>query len=163
MKNKTFTVDLSIDAWVRNIQIEAETSDEAKEQLYGMTFEQLLETGYIKDFTISNIDITAENEEDEVEEDDEEFFWEADDEDEAFSNEPQDFESDVNVLSAYAKELTKLTGKYFALTKTASGQIGIETQRVISDEDEKRILEFFKVKNKEVLIFNYDGVIRVLK
>ena len=154
MKEKKFTFDLSVDAWIKNIDIEAESYDDALEELHLMSLEKLIEVGYVKDFSLVNIDV-------EVEEDDE--YWQGFDEDDAFSEDREKFVNDADVLAEYAKEITKMTGRHYDLSKTPSGQIGIGTQFLISDADEDTIRNLFRSKNIDIKIFNQDGIIRVLK
>lgn len=52
-----FTVDFSLDAWVRGVEIEATSKEDALEKLSRMSFTDILETGSIKDFNTSNEDI----------------------------------------------------------------------------------------------------------
>jgi hypothetical protein len=46
--------DCSLDAWLFT-EVEADSYEAALEKLKGMTFEELLEEGYIKDFDLKNI------------------------------------------------------------------------------------------------------------
>ena len=61
---KVFTFDFDLDAWIQDIEIEAEDYDEAKEKLLQMSVEELIENGYIKDYDISNLDYEKIDEED---------------------------------------------------------------------------------------------------
>ena len=56
-----FVVDLNVNAWLKAIEIEAGSKDEAKDILKGMSLEEMLETGYEKDLELSDIDITLES------------------------------------------------------------------------------------------------------
>lgn len=53
---KTFVFDFDLDAWIQDLEIEAENIDEAKEKLLNMSVEDLIENGYVKDFDIRQID-----------------------------------------------------------------------------------------------------------
>jgi len=160
MKDKEFTFDISVDAWIKNIVIEAETYDDALESLHLMDLKDIIDSGYVKSFDISNIDVEVED--DIEEDDDDDRYWESDDSDEAFSDEADTFINDPKILSEYISGLNSVANRYYALTKTPSGKIGIETQYIITDEEEKIIRNFFKSKNVGIRIFNADGIIRVI-
>lgn len=57
---KVFTFDFDLDAWIQDIEIEAEDLEEAKEQLFNMSLSELIENGYVKDFDIRNLDYDVE-------------------------------------------------------------------------------------------------------
>jgi hypothetical protein len=48
--------DFNLNAWIKGVEIEADSEEQAKEILLGMTFSELLEDGYCKDFSISDVD-----------------------------------------------------------------------------------------------------------
>lgn len=81
---KTFTFDFTVQAWVKNLEIEAETYEEAEEELLSMSLEKIVDKGFVKDSDISDIECetgdsnTYENAEDE--EDYSEYFDDLDDE-----------------------------------------------------------------------------------
>jgi hypothetical protein len=52
MPKYTVTFDFSLDAWIQNVEIEADDIEEAKEKLNKMSLEELVEEGYVKDFNI---------------------------------------------------------------------------------------------------------------
>lgn len=52
-----YICDFDLDCWVQDIEIEANSKEEAKEKLLSMSVEELVEKGYIKDFSISDLDI----------------------------------------------------------------------------------------------------------
>lgn len=56
-----FVVDLNVNAWLKAIEIEAGSKDEAKDILKGMSLEEMLETGYERDLELSDVDITLES------------------------------------------------------------------------------------------------------
>lgn len=60
IKERKYIFDLSIDAWVNSIEIEAESYDDALEELYQLTLEELIEKGYVKGFDIKNIEYDVE-------------------------------------------------------------------------------------------------------
>ena len=64
-KDKKFTFDLSVDAWINGLEIEAETYDDALESLHLMSLDELIEKGYVKDFDLKNIDYEVEEDEEE--------------------------------------------------------------------------------------------------
>ena len=61
---KTYKFDLSVDAWLQDIEIEANTEEEAKAKLQAMSLRELLDNGCEKDKTLSNIDFTTEGKSD---------------------------------------------------------------------------------------------------
>lgn len=56
-----FVVDLNVNAWLKAIEIEAGSKDEAKDILKGMSLEEMLETGYERDLELSDVDIILES------------------------------------------------------------------------------------------------------
>ena len=72
----TYTFDFDLDAWIRNLEIEADNKEEALEKLNKMSFSDIVDEGYCQRFDISDIDCTSDEEEepedDEDEEDDDE-------------------------------------------------------------------------------------------
>jgi len=68
---KTFTFDFSVDAWIRNVEIDADSYDEALEEFRLMSLEKLIDNGQVKDFSVSNVDVEfdADDEEDDSQED----------------------------------------------------------------------------------------------
>ena len=53
-----FIMDFALDAWIRNLEIEADNVDEAKEKLFRMTVEEIISEGYVQDSDIKNLDVT---------------------------------------------------------------------------------------------------------
>ena len=54
---KTYRLDFNLEAWIQHLEIEADSEEEAKEKLYKMTLEEILEEGAIvEDTAISDID-----------------------------------------------------------------------------------------------------------
>jgi hypothetical protein len=47
--------DCNLDAWVTGIEIEADSYDNALAKLYSMTFDQLVEEGFTKEFRIEDV------------------------------------------------------------------------------------------------------------
>ena len=60
---KKYVFDFSVDAWLQNVEIEADNLDQAKEELFKKSLADLVEEGYVKDFSISEIDYEVEEEE----------------------------------------------------------------------------------------------------
>ena len=48
--------DFSLDAWIKGVEIEANSYEEALAKLHQMEFNELMELGYAKDFTIDKVD-----------------------------------------------------------------------------------------------------------
>lgn len=56
-----FTIDLNVESYLKGIEIEADSKDEAKEILNGMSLEEMLESGHEKDLAVSDIDISLKS------------------------------------------------------------------------------------------------------
>lgn len=56
---KKFNYSMSVDAWI-TIQIEANNIDEANEKLNEMSLEELIEEGYVNEFTLKDCDVDVE-------------------------------------------------------------------------------------------------------
>lgn len=52
-----FKLNFDVDAWISDLDIEAESEAKAKEQLYKMSLDDLISFGIVKDFTINTLDI----------------------------------------------------------------------------------------------------------
>ena len=52
-----YELDFDLDLWIRNLQIEADSPEEAKEKLCKMSFSDMIDEGYVKDYKISDIDM----------------------------------------------------------------------------------------------------------
>lgn len=63
-----YKFDFMLNIWLQDVEIEAESYDKAEEVLYNMDVEDLIEEGYIKDYSLTEIDC-EEEEDDEDEED----------------------------------------------------------------------------------------------
>jgi hypothetical protein len=48
--------DLNVEAWIRGVEVEGDDYDDAENNLYRMTLEELLEEGYVKSFDITDCD-----------------------------------------------------------------------------------------------------------
>lgn len=62
-----FKFDFDLDAWIRDLEIPADSLEEAKEKLCKMSVADLIDYGYVKDFNIKDLDyeIVKDDEEDE--------------------------------------------------------------------------------------------------
>lgn len=69
---KTYIFNLSADLWLTNLEIEADSEEEAREILYQMNARELIASALIKDMSLSNIDIEVEDDDDWDSDDDEE-------------------------------------------------------------------------------------------
>jgi hypothetical protein len=48
--------DFNLNAWIKGVEVEATSYDEAVSKLHSLTFDEILETGFSKDFNIDDID-----------------------------------------------------------------------------------------------------------
>lgn len=48
--------DFNLSAWIKGVEVEAASYEEALSKLHQMTFDELIETGFSKDFTIEDVD-----------------------------------------------------------------------------------------------------------
>lgn len=55
-----YTFDFDLEAWIRCLKIEADSLEEAKEKLYEMSIEDIIDEGYVNNFSISELDIEEE-------------------------------------------------------------------------------------------------------
>ena len=49
-------VDFNLSAWITGVEIDATSYEDAKRQLAEMTFNEIVELGYAKEFSVSDID-----------------------------------------------------------------------------------------------------------
>lgn len=49
-------LDFNLNAWIQGVEVEATSYEDAVTKLHQMTFDELIETGFSKDFTISDVD-----------------------------------------------------------------------------------------------------------
>lgn len=49
-------LDFNLSAWIKGVEVEATSYEDAVTKLHQMTFDELIETGFSKDFTISDVD-----------------------------------------------------------------------------------------------------------
>lgn len=57
-----YTFDFDLDSWIQGVKIDAESYEEAKNKLCSMSFQDLIDEGYIKDFSIKDLDCEVEEE-----------------------------------------------------------------------------------------------------
>lgn len=57
--------DFDLDLWIQDVEVEATSIEEAKEILYNMSVSDMIESGYIKDYTIRDVDFYIEDADDE--------------------------------------------------------------------------------------------------
>lgn len=48
--------DFNVEAWIRGVEVEGDDYDEAENNLYRMTLEELLDEGYVQSFEITDCD-----------------------------------------------------------------------------------------------------------
>ena len=68
---KTFTFDIDVDAWISNIEIDAEDYEEAVEKLNSMTLDDIVSEGYVHNFEIKELDCDYEEDDEDLEFDEE--------------------------------------------------------------------------------------------
>lgn len=49
-------LDFNLSAWIKGVEVEATSYEDAVTKLHQMTFDEIIETGFSKDFTISDVD-----------------------------------------------------------------------------------------------------------
>lgn len=54
---KKFKFDFNMSVWIQDVEISAESYEEAKKEFDNMTVEDLIDEGYIKDFSITDLDV----------------------------------------------------------------------------------------------------------
>ena len=64
-----YTFNFNLEAWVAGVEIEADSYEEALDELHKKTAEELLEEGYIKESDISSIDCDVEDNDEDYEDD----------------------------------------------------------------------------------------------
>lgn len=47
--------DFNLNAWIKGVEVEATSYEDALSKLHQMTFDELIETGFSKDFTIEDV------------------------------------------------------------------------------------------------------------
>lgn len=59
-----YDFNFSLDAWVKSLEIEADSLEEAKEKLNGMSISDIVDEGLVKDFNIKELDVTVDPDDD---------------------------------------------------------------------------------------------------
>jgi hypothetical protein len=49
-------LDFNLNAWIKGVEVEATSYEDAVAKLHQMSFDEILETGFSKDFTIDDVD-----------------------------------------------------------------------------------------------------------
>ena len=52
-----YSFDFNLQAWMRNVEIEADSYEEAESKLYKMTAEELIEAGYIQTSDLEDVEV----------------------------------------------------------------------------------------------------------
>lgn len=52
-----YSFDFNLEAWIQDVEIEADSYEEAENKLYKMTVEELIEAGYIHTSDLDNVDV----------------------------------------------------------------------------------------------------------
>lgn len=64
MNEKTFTFDFNLSAWISELEIEADSYEEALEKFKMMSFSDIALHGYVKDFGVSEVEVEYEEQDD---------------------------------------------------------------------------------------------------
>lgn len=59
-----YDFNFSLDAWVKSLEIEADSLEEAKEKLNEMSISDIVDEGLVKDFNIKDLDATVDPDDD---------------------------------------------------------------------------------------------------
>lgn len=62
-----FKLDFNLEAWIRGLEIEAENKEEAINELYKMSIEDIIDEGYVSNFNSTDIDVEVVSKNYEVE------------------------------------------------------------------------------------------------
>lgn len=98
----TYTFDFNLQAWIQNVEIEAESYEEAVHKLNTMDIDDLISEGYVKRYDIDDVD--CESDEDDYEEEDEE--------DDDFLDDEEDIENKSLTESVKTTNNGRYTIKY---------------------------------------------------
>lgn len=60
---KIYDFNFCLELWIKSLEIEANSYEEALDKLTSMSFEDLISQGYIKDFDITFVDCKVEDDE----------------------------------------------------------------------------------------------------
>ena len=67
----TYTFDFNLSAWIRGLEIEADSEEEAREKLNAMSIADIVDLGYCSNFDITSVDVESDEEYIEDEDDEE--------------------------------------------------------------------------------------------
>ena len=67
----TYTFDFNLSAWIRGLEIEADSEEEAREKLNAMSIDDIVDLGYCSNFDITSVDVESDEEYIEDEDDEE--------------------------------------------------------------------------------------------
>ena len=59
-----YDFNFSLDAWVKSLEIEADSLEEAKEKLNEMSIDDIVDEGFIHSFNIKDLDVTVDDDDD---------------------------------------------------------------------------------------------------
>ena len=60
---KLYDFNFSLDAWIKSLEIEADSLEEAKEKLFEMPIEDLIDIAWVKDFSIKELEVHESSQE----------------------------------------------------------------------------------------------------
>ena len=69
----TYTFDFNLEAWIRGLEIEADSYEEAVQQLNNLSLDDIASEGYVQDISITDIDYESD-EDDYIDDDDEDDY-----------------------------------------------------------------------------------------
>ena len=78
----TYTFDFNLSAWIRGLEIEADSEEEAREKLNAMSIDDIVDLGYCSNFDITSVDVESDEEYIYDDEDDEEYIYDDEDDEE---------------------------------------------------------------------------------
>lgn len=76
----TYTFDFNLSAWIRGLEIEADSEEEAREKLNAMKIEDIVDLGYCSNFDITSVDVES----------DEEYIYDDEDDDDLYDDEDEE-------------------------------------------------------------------------
>lgn len=97
-----YTFDFNLQAWIQNLEIEADSYEDAVQKLNTMDIDDLISDGYVKRYDIDDVD--CESDEDDYEEEDEE--------EDDFLDDEEDIENESLTESVKTVNNGKYTIKY---------------------------------------------------
>lgn len=76
----TYTFDFNLSAWIRGLEIEADSEEEAREKLNAMSIDDIVDLGYCSNFDITSVDVES----------DEEYIYDDEDDDDLYDDEDEE-------------------------------------------------------------------------